>query len=116
MNTPIYFVYTLKCDEELIHTEIIKAVPIVKDSTVSDKRHSISFRLRTVLINILYARDSMSFHSRVKPIRVRIDETKKRLDITLELLDSNNPEEQYKQQMDNRDITLGYLLDDSILI
>jgi len=121
MNTHLYFVYTLKCGEELIHKEIIKVKPI-KAGIVTDDKHifsgyqSIIFRLRSEILNILYARDSMSFDSRVRPIRERIEETKKKGEIDLTILDIGNPEEQYKQQMDTRDKSLGYLLDDSIFI
>jgi hypothetical protein len=111
-----FFVCTLKCGEQLIHTEIIKAVPVIEGTSVSGKLHSINFRLRTVLINILYARDSMSFHSRVRPIRERIEETKKKTEISLILLDSNNVEEQYQHKLDNRDNSLGYLVENYILI
>lgn len=111
-----FYVYTVKCGEQLMHSEIIKVVHHKEDKLIEGQRRSISFRLRIALFNILYARDSMSFYSSVRPIRERIEKTKMKLTVCLLPLNSVNPEEDFKQQNETRDKQLGYLLHEIIHI
>lgn len=111
-----FYTYTINCGEEVIHTEIIKVLSVNKEKAFQDKCLDMMTRLRVVMNNILYAHDSMSFHSRVRPIRERFEATKKKHEITITFLDSDNPEEQYKHYLETRDVSLGYLLDGFILI
>ena len=108
----VFFNYTIKCGDEPIHTEIIRAEISENNKNIETQR--VQHLVKMTLFSILFARDSMSFYSRVRPIRERALLTKQRLDNFLDPLVCEDAEEQWKDQMKNRDKTLGYFLDESL--
>ncbi len=103
---------------KVIHEEIVK-ITDVKEEDFKDTPNMafslLSYRLKKAMLETLFARDSMSMHSRVRPIRERMDEENKAgiFGREVELIPEGG-ELLYKEQMEGRDPYLGYMFDEPI--
>lgn len=104
-----YHTVTVKVRDTVVHSEIVKVV--------ADKEEQLSqisnYRFRMMVLDTLFARDSMSPDSPVRPIREIIDSLTMigQLNYRVELKGS---EEEYSEQQLTRVPSQGYLFNEVI--
>lgn len=109
MTRTAYYTVTVKVRETVVHREIVKVV--------ADKQEQLSmisnYRFRMTVLDTLFARDSMSPDSPVRPIR----ETIYSMTIIGQLnysIEQQGNEEEYSQQQLSRLPGQGYLFNEAI--
>ena len=105
MDKLTFYVVDIWGGKTLVHSEIVK---VVKKTT----QPMSTFHFRTLILETLFAKDSMSSYSSVRPIRERLKETKERL--TYNVREGGSLAE-YDKQVAARSKHSGYLFEEQIL-